>query len=308
MKEIIINFNDENKRLDNFLLKFFPSLSRTKLFQLIRTNKIKVNDKKVEHNYRLQLKDVIKVYYNFDQTQNETEFNFLQSKRKLDVIYEDQNILIINKPIGIQSQPSTSQFKENIQDMLLKYLYDKKQFTPENENTFIPSICNRLDTNTAGLLIAAKNAKSINEVTNLIKQHNITKKYKCLVIGDIKPNEATLTAYLKKDEQKNLVNIQSIQKPGYKEIITKYKKISFDGKYSLLEVELVTGRTHQIRAHFAFIGYPLVGETKYKQKNTNTDTRYKNQALVSYLLKFNEIDKQNYLSYLSNKTFSIKDI
>lgn len=309
MKEIIVNFNDVNRRLDNFLLKYFSHLNRTLIFKLIRTNKIKVNNKRCEYNYRLQLHDNIKIYFDLEKDDLTSQNNFLKSKKPLDIIYEDNNIVIINKPIGIKSQPTSSIFSENIQDMFLKYLYSKNEYNPDKENVFIPSICNRLDTNTSGILIAAKNLITLNEVNKLLKEHNsLIKKYKCLVIGDIKPNSDILKAYHYKDENKKIVYLSKEKKPGYKEIITKYEKISFDGKYSLLDITLITGRTHQIRAHMNFIGHPLVGETKYKQKNTNIDTRFKTQALVSYYLRFNIINSSSPLFYLNNKEFIIKNI
>ncbi len=309
MEKIIINFNDENKRIDNFLCKYYSQLTKTMVFKLIRTNKVKVNNKKVKFNYRLQLHDEITIYYNFDKVQedNDSELWFLSSKTKLDIIYEDENIVLINKPISLPSQPD-SQNKDSVQKAYLKYMFDSKQYDPSKENTFVPSICNRLDTNTAGIIIAAKNASTLNQINELLKNHDIIKKYQCLVIGDIQPSSATLTAYHYKDAAKNLVYISKDPKPGYKEMITKYKKLDFNGKYSLLDVELVTGRTHQIRAHFNFIGYPLVGETKYKSKHTNADTRFKQQALVSYYLKFVIKDQKSHLYYLNNKEFKLRDI
>ncbi len=165
MEKIIVNINDENKRLDNFLAKYYPQLNKTTIFKLIRTNKIKVNKKRVKFDYRLQLHDEITVFYNFDNldVDQEDALWFLSSKTKLDIIYEDDNIVLINKPISLPSQPDGSA-KDSVQKAFLKYLYDSKQYQPALENTFVPSICNRLDTNTAGIIIAAKNGNSLNEI------------------------------------------------------------------------------------------------------------------------------------------------
>lgn len=302
MVEIIVNINDENKRIDNFLSKYFE-VSKPIVFKWIRTNKVKVNNKKVKHDYRLQLYDEIKVFINIEKNNDQDPW-FIDSKIKLEILFEDENIILINKPVLIPSQNDNHQ-KDSIQKALIKYLYDSNHYDVENENNFIPSICNRLDTNTCGIIIGAKNAKALQAMNLLLKNHEIIKKYKCLVIGNIEPEKNTLIHYHYKDQNKNLVYISDEHKKGYKQIITKYRKEKFYGKYSLLDVELITGRTHQIRAHFNHIGYPLVGETKYKTKHTNIDKRFKYQALVSYYLEFKINDKQNYLYYLNNKVFKL---
>lgn len=309
MQKIIINFNDENKRLDNFLKRYFKNVPSSLIFRAIRKGQIKVNQKKAKIDYHLQYHDEIELFIDLENLdKNDNKLWFLDARQLLKIIYEDSNIIIINKPIGIASQLLDDPKKESIQKSLLKYLYKSNQYQIDTNSNFVPSICNRLDTNTAGLIIAAKNHASLVEMNELIKQHLVTKKYLCLVFGTTIPNQETLVAYHHKDEKQNKVYISEKPKNGFKQIITKYQKLGSDQKYSLLDVELVTGRTHQIRAHLHAIGFPLVGETKYKNKNTDVDTRIKHQALVSYYLKFNVPSSMKQLAYLDQKSFTIKDI
>ncbi|MGL4947804.1 MAG: RluA family pseudouridine synthase [Mycoplasma sp.] len=306
MTEIIININDIDKRLDNFLLKYFPDWNKPLIYKYLRTNKIKVNGKKADFNYRLRRWDKVVVYVNTEERISNNDLWFTRFNKPLEIIFEDENILIINKPIGLISQ-SNDTISDSVQARFLAYLYETKQYDPKTENSFIPSICHRLDRNTNGLLVCAKNAVALAEMNRIIKEHEIIKKYRCLVFGKMPKSSDRLIAYHYKNSNNNLVYINNEEKPNYKEIITEYKVISFDGKYSLLDINLITGRTHQIRAHMNYIGHSLIGEKKYRSNDGDEDTRFKYQALVCNGLAF-KISPDSPLAYLNNKTFKISDI
>lgn len=307
MIKIVVNVNDVDKRVDNFLAKYFEQFTKVYVYKLIRTNKVKVNNRKPQNDTRLQLHDEVCVYVDVqtDTTKNEN-YTFLNSTVNLDVMYEDDNIVVIHKPVGVESQPSTSLQKESIQNQLLKYLYDQKKYDPAEENTFVPSICHRLDFNTEGIIIAAKNASTLSKMNQIFQNQKIAKTYQCLVFGEMPKKQEHLVAYHFKDMDRSIVYINKEPKVNYKEIITEYKVLNYNGKYSWLEINLVTGRTHQIRAHMAFINHPLVGEQKYRGQQFDTDTRFKYQALVCSEIKFLNIEGS--LAYLSNKSFKLSKI
>lgn len=304
MISITINFNDVDKRLDNFLAKYFPTFTKPLIYKLIRTNKVKVNGKRKEFNYQLRLHDVINVYQELNEDKQPLSKDFNRSTNKLNIIYEDDNILVIIKPIGIPSQPDKN--GDSIQDMITKYLFDTKQYIPEKENIFIPSICHRLDRNTSGIMVAAKNAIALKEMNEIFKDNKISKIYQCLVYGKMDKKNNTLRAYHYKNVDKNIVYVDKEQKPHYKSMVTEYKVIKENSKYSWLEINLITGRTHQIRAHMNFVNHPLLGEKKYITKYFDIDQRFKTQALVCSEIKFHSIEGP--LSYLNNKVFKYDKI
>lgn len=306
MIELVINLNDVNKRLDSFLLKQFSAITRAMIYKYIRTNQIKVNGHKPVFNYRLQRNDVIKIYAPLS-VESKPTFTKTNTSETLDVLYEDDNILVINKPIGIISQPNDSEQVISMQSLVLNYLYQTNQYFPETENSFAPSICHRLDRNTAGLMFAAKNAVSLAEMNRIMKEHEVIKTYLCLVHNIPKVKKASLKAFHYKDTQRNLVYINKDFKPGYKEIITEYEILDQNQKYALLKINLVTGRTHQIRAHLNFIGHPIVGEQKYKPAAIQNDPQIKYQALVCYQMML-QTSESSPLAYLNNKVFTLKHI
>ncbi|MGL4952052.1 MAG: RluA family pseudouridine synthase [Mycoplasma sp.] len=306
MTEIIVNLNDVDKRLDNFLLKYFPYLTKPMIYKYIRTNKIKVNKKKQDFNYKLRMHDKITVFFNEEKREVNNQLWFLKFDKKIDVVYEDENIVIMNKPIGVISQ-SNGFSEDSMQARFLKYVYDSKQYNPENENIFVPSICHRLDRNTSGLMIGAKNSMALIEMNRILKEHEIIKKYQCLVFGTLPKKKERLIAFHYKNENDSLVYINKDQKPHYKEIITEYEVLWTDRKYSLLKINLITGRTHQIRAHLNFIGHPIVGEKKYKNSNSDFDSRFKHQALVCNEIAF-KINDSSELKYLNTKIIKINNL
>ena len=307
MNKIIVSENEQNKRLDNLIAKKLSKIPKSVIFKWIRIGTIKVNNKKVNHNYKVKLNDVIDIKTNIStnqQKKDQTDLNRI--KQKLDIIYEDKNIIIINKPIGILSQDDSQEKLLTIQNMFLKYLLDKNEYSIND--TFTPSICNRLDRNTSGIIIAAKNLKSLQEMNELIKNREIEKYYLAMVFNKPIKKHQILEAYHYKNNKNNIVYISDIEKPKYKKIITEYWLEKYNNKYLILKIKLITGKTHQIRAHLNHIGLNIVGDRKYKNKSNNHDNRIKHQALVSYKLIFRVSDKYPTLKYLNNKKFEIKKI
>ena len=307
MKEFIINKNDSGQRLDKFISKVCPSLPQSLLYKYIRLKRIKVNSKKSELSYRLHEGDIVSLYIN-DEFFGEAKTDFLSLKGGLNIIYEDENLLLADKPSGLVVHEDDRGSTDTLIGRILKYLYEKNEYEPETENSFTPSLCNRIDRNTAGIVIAAKNAETLRIMNERIKKREIKKFYLCLVKGSINPACGTLTGWLSKDENAKQVKIYDTPRAGCKTIITSYKTLkNFDG-YSLVEIELKTGRTHQIRAHFASVGHPLLGDGKYGDYALNRKLGLSSQALYSYKLTFAFEGAPICLDYLNGKTFEVKNV
>lgn len=304
MKRIIAGDNDEGRRLDSFLLSCVNDLPKVLVCKLIRKKKIKVNSKKTVHNYRLKKNDVVEIFFGGDFADQKKEREiFLKSPLDLNVIYEDSNIIIVHKPCGLICHPDKTQRIDCLINRIKNYLYQRGEYDFSNENSFAPALANRIDRNTEGLVIAAKNLSSLRTLNEKIKTREIKKYYKCLVKGKPSETEDILIGFLKKDANTNTVSITKKQIPGSKLIKTKYRLIKYEKNVSLLEIELITGRTHQIRAHLASIGLPIIGDKKYG--------RFKNkegyQKLVAYKIAFEFKSDANILNYLNGKRFFIKN-
>lgn len=309
MRKFLANDNDSGLRLDKFIKKVLKFAPDSLIYKYIRKKRIKVNGKKEDASYKLLKGDILELYVNddlfFDAVEEES--SFLKIKPDLDIIYEDKNIMIIHKKQGVIVHSDEKENFNTLISHIWAYLYQKGEFDYENELSFKPSLCNRIDRNTGGIVIAAKNATTLRCVNEAIKNNETIKKYLCLVYGHLTPKENTLKAYLFKDETKKEVYIKSKKLEGYKEIITKYRVLEEYEATSLVEVHLITGRTHQIRAHFAYIGHPLIGDGKYGKNEINKKHNAKYQYLYSYKLNFDIKDKKNPLYYLNEKNFEIEE-
>lgn len=310
MQKFILNKNDAGQRLDKFLSKSLKGIPLSLLYKYIRKKRVKVNGKRAKENQMLEAGDIIELYIPDEFSKNEADTSeYDKIKASPDVIYEDENLIICAKRAGMLSH--TGDKGENGADaiperdtlifLIRAYLYKKGEYDPESEASFAPALANRLDRNTGGLVIAAKNAEALREMNRLIREGGVDKRYLCAVHGRLSPSAGTLGGYLFKNSKTKMVTVYREPRKGAKEIITSYKteKYSKEKDLSLLEVHLETGRTHQIRAHFSSIGHPLLGEGKYADNRSDRALGYKYQALYSYRLSFSVSDGP--LAYLDGK-------
>ena len=311
MEKLTVGTNDAGQRLDKFLTKTFRNLPKSMMYKFIRTKKIKVNRKRAEIGQMLDEGDTVELFLPPEFLEREqSDSLFKNIKPSFGVVYEDENLLICDKPVGMLSHADKDGEKNTLIEHVKAYLWQKGEYSPEDEQSFAPALCNRIDRNTCGLVLAAKNAETLRVMNEKIKKRSISKFYLCRVHGVPKQREATLTGYLKKDADANKVEIfQSIPKNAryrddYKQIVTKYRTVDVIGNEAILEVELVTGRTHQIRAHMASIGHPLLGDGKYAENSADRKSGVFRQALCSYKLRF-EKDEPSILDYLEGKTFAL---
>lgn len=308
MKSFTIARNDSRQRVDKFIKKAVPALPSSLMQRYIRIKRIKLNGKRCENNTILSEGDLLELYINDEFFAEDPADNaFMHIKGQIDVVYEDAHLLLVNKQPGLVVHEDDTKTTDTLINRIKLYLYQKGDYDPQQESSFAPALCNRIDRNTGGIVIAAKDAPTLRVLNQLIKDRMIDKYYLCAVHGRVDPPQGTLTAYLAKDEQSNTVTVYRRPRADTKTIITKYTRLKANDRYSLLEVELLTGRTHQIRAHMAFIGHPLVGDTKYGHARDNQDTGYRYQALYSYKLRFKEEADSAHLSYLNGKTFCLKE-
>ncbi len=302
MKSITVKSNDEGQRLDKFLLKTFKSLPKSMMFKQIRKKNIKVNRKRCLPEQIINEGDVIDLYLNDDLlVEKKKHYDFLRAKKDFHIIYEDENIILMDKKQGELCHPDGKEYVNTLISSLQRYLYEKKEWNPESENSFTPALANRIDRNTGGIVIGAKNYQSLKILNQKIKDREIEKLYLTVAVGKFEKEQDTLIGYLTKYERKNIVTITENQRENAKKVITKYSVIDYYPNVSLVEIELITGRTHQIRAHLASIGHPLVDDGKYG----NTVGRFK-QQLYSYKLRFNFQTDAGILNYLNGKEFKIE--
>lgn len=307
MHELKIGKNDAGQRLDKFITKTLH-LPTSLLHKSIRLKKIKVNRKRAEASQMLSEGDTIQCFLSDEFFgAPKSEHNLASIHPSLSVLYEDENILLADKRPGVSVHEDEHESTNTLITQIQAYLYQKGEYDPDREQSFAPALCNRIDRNTGGIVIAAKNAEALRVMNEKIKAREIDKFYLCAVHGVPKKESDTLRAYLLKDEKKKQVQVFDKNPPrGAKEIITRYRVIAKRADSALLEVELLTGRTHQIRAHMAHIGHPLLGDGKYGVNREDRAAGYKYQALYSYKLKFSFKGEETALESLNGKEFSIK--
>ncbi len=302
MKEIRITKNEENQRLDKFLLKYMNQASKGFLYKMLRKKRIKYNGGRAEGGELLKAGDTLQLYLaeetiaSFQQARTVAE-----AKRQFAILYEDDDILVVSKPAGLLTHPEKSSDRDTLVDQILYYLYQNRQYTPDAESSFTPALCNRLDRNTSGIVIAGKTLKGVQAVNETIRSHQLEKYYLTLVAGEIK-EAGEITAFLTKKEENNQVQLSKREGNGMR-AVTKYRPIAHAKGYTLLEILLGTGKTHQIRAHMQSIGHPVVGDRKYGAERCNRQFReaygLSNQFLHARRIVWKE--KEGPLEYLEGK-------
>lgn len=285
MQEIIIGKNEAGQRFDKYLFKFFKEAGSGFIFKMLRKKNIVLNDKKATGKEILELDDSVKIYMK-DETIEKfrgcVDFDVVDND--LDVVYEDDNVIIVNKPSGILSQKS-SEDDISINEMIISYLINKGEINEDDLATFKPSICNRLDRNTSGLIAAGKTLRGLQVLSEMFKDRTLDKYYLTAVDGTVNEG-ADISGYLIKDEKTNKVSIDNEDNGGDR-IETSYEPIDYGEGVTVLEVKLVTGKTHQIRAHLDSIGHPIIGDKKYGSEKANKKFKnIKNQLLHAWILKF----------------------
>lgn len=310
MKEFTIAKNDANQRLDKFITKTVPLLPQSLLYKYLRLKRIKLNGKKAEISTRLKEGDTVTMYINDEFfAPKEEKYSFMSAGKELDIVYEDENILLLNKKVGLLSHPDEGEYNDTLITRVQRYLYEKGEYDPKNEASFAPALANRIDRNTGGIVMAAKNAETLRILNEKIKLREIDKRYLCITIGKPPKKKGIAEGFMIKDEKKNTVTVLNKPVPGGKSMKTGYTVIETKGDLSLVEVELFTGRTHQIRAHMASMGCPLLGDGKYGTNAQNKNFgNYKKQFLYSYKLKFDFRSDAGILNYLNQKEFEVEDV
>ena len=309
MKEIKIEKNDAGQRLDRFLAKAVPLLPASLAQKYIRIKRIKRNGARAERDTRLVEGDVLQLYINdefFDKPREDNAYLTVATP-KLNIVYEDGNIILVDKRPGLAVHPHDgAEYGRTLIDHIQAYLYQKREWSPRGENSFAPALCNRIDRNTGGIVIAAKNAEALRVMNQKIKDREMDKRYLAIVEGTPKPREGSLKGYIFKDAKKNRVFVTDTPQAGAKTAQTNYKVLASANGLSLVECELITGRTHQIRAQFAHAGHPLLGDGKYGKLDKRFDRTY--QALYSYKLTFDFTTEAGSLEDLNGKSFQVSSV
>ncbi|MCL2819511.1 MAG: RluA family pseudouridine synthase [Oscillospiraceae bacterium] len=318
MKEYIIGNNDAGQRLDRFTAKAVPLLPASLMQKYIRIKRIKVNGKGAKREYKLALDDVVQLYINdefFEAPDKENAYLKITDPA-LEIIYEDENIILVNKPAGILCHSDGTFDYSNagsskripLVSVIQSYLHKNGEWRPREENSFTPALCNRIDRNTSGIVIAAKNAETLRIINEKLKQQEIDRYYLAVVHGKPNPPEARLEGYIFKDAVKNRVYVTKDSQPGSKSAVMEYKTLNSSGQLSLLECRLFTGRTHQIRAQLASAGYPILGDSKYGNGRLDKPYGETKQSLCSYKLVFSFNDNTGLLDYLNRQEFKLSTI
>lgn len=315
MKTVTIGKNDDSQRLDKFISKYTVGLPMGLMYKFIRKKRIKVNGARAKENTMLRLGDTVEMYIPdefFPASGVDSYAAVRQSlasvKNYPDIVYEDENIILCNKRPGVLVHDGDDAGKGSVGTLIHSvqaYLYAKGEYDPAAEASFAPSLCNRIDRNTGGIVIAAKNAAALREMNELIRVGGVNKKYLCAVHGKT-DSRGVIKGYIFKNTKTKTVTVYDEPRQGAKEAVTEYTALAYDShlRLTLLEVRLITGRTHQIRAHFAHIGHPLLGEGKYAVNRDDARMGWSHQALYSYKLDFS-VPGEGVLHYLDGKEFTV---
>lgn len=298
MVQIKINKNNENQRLDKYLLKYFNKAPKSFIYKIIRKKYIKLNGKKAVGNEILKIDDIIDIFLSDDTIANfKEDKKIVQTEQNFKIIFEDKNIILCYKPIDLVSQPDAKNKQNSLNDQLIFYMYKNNEYKKNDD--FTPSICNRLDKNTSGIVCFGKNFQALQALNFAFKENLIDKYYLTAVYGNIN-EKGTIELYHKIENNKATLSQKYIE--GSKKIVTHYEPLANKDDKTLLNIKLVTGKTHQIRASLEYIGYPIIGDKKYNKNALNKeDFNLKYQFLHCYKIHFK--NQQPFLDYLSNKTF-----
>ena len=302
MREFIIQQDDANQRVDKFIQKTIPKLPKSMMYKCIRNKKIKVNRKRCEISQRLEVGDQVLCFIAEEFFDNPVSFDFLEVPGKIDVLYEDDDIVLMKKPSGLLTHKDKKEAQDNLADRFLHYLYDEKAFDPYATQSFKPALCHRLDRNTEGIMIGAKSAEALRKMNEHIKQHEVEKRYVCIVEGVVEEKEKDSKLWHYKDEVKNKVTLFEEERENCVAVHTSYRVLKQGKRYALVEVLLHTGKSHQIRAVMAHEHHPLYGDVKYGAKKND---RHDYQALCAYRLTFAFDDP--YFPQLSNQEYRLND-
>ncbi len=310
MRELTIGKNDAGQRLDRFVSKNLPLLPPALLQKYIRIKRVKLNGKGAKRDTRLQTGDVLQLYINdefFDKPREENLFLSIFQPH-LEIVYEDENLLLVDKRPGLVVHADETEKVNTLINHIQAYLYQKREWSPRQENAFTPALCNRIDRNTGGIVIAAKNAETLRIINEKIRDHELEKSYLCVTAGRPKPPEGKIEGFLSKDEVKKLVTFHRRPVPGGRSAATLYRTLETRGELSLVECRLLTGRTHQIRVSMAEIGCPLLGDGKYGNGAVNRKYHETRQALYAYQLAFTFPTDAGLLNYLRGQCFTVKNV
>lgn len=310
MRELTIGKNDAGQRVDRFVSKALPLLPPALLQKYIRLKRIKVNGGRAQRDQRLQEGDVLQLYINdefFDKPREDNLFLTL-FRPSLDIVYEDENLMLLNKRPGLVVHADETEKVNTLINHIQAYLYQKREWNPKWENAFTPALCNRIDRNTGGIVIAAKDAETLRVINEKIRDRELDKRYLCITAGRPKKSEGRVECFLLKDEQKKQVSVYHKPIPSGKTAITDYKVLETRGELSLVEIGLETGRTHQIRATMADLDCPLLGDGKYGRGDVNRRYGETRQALYAYKLTFDLPTDAGHLNYLRGRTFTVENV
>ena len=310
MREFTIGKNDAGQRLDRFVAKNLPLLPPALLQKYIRLKRIKVNGKGSKRDVRLETGDILQLYINdeFFDKPNEENLFLTVFKPQLNIVYEDENLLLVDKRPGMSVHADETEKVNTLINHIQAYLYQKREWNPKWENAFAPALCNRIDRNTGGIVIAAKNAETLRIINEKIRAHELEKSYLCITVGRPKRPEGKIEGFLLKDEVKKEVRFFHKPVPGGKTAVTLYRTLESRGGLSLVECRLLTGRTHQIRVSMAEIGCPLLGDGKYGKGDVNRRYHETRQALYSYKLRFDFPTDAGLLNYLKGQEFTVENV
>ena len=307
MRSFTIGKNDAGQRLDRFLAKAVPLLPASLAQKYVRIKRIKVNGARSQRDQRLNEGDLVECYVNdeFFDVPDENNVYLTITSPKVNIVYEDENLVLLDKPAGMLCHAGDGGGGTTLIDHLLAYLYQKREWSPREENAFTPALCNRIDRNTCGLVIAAKNAEALRILNDKIRGREIAKFYLCVCLGRPEPPNGRIECILRKDERENKMRVYHHAVPDGRSAVTLYQTLLTRNGLSLVEAELLTGRTHQIRASFADIGHPLLGDGKYGVGAENRKRGETAQLLCSRRLRFDFSTDAGILEYLKGREYMV---